>query len=79
MPALQLAPEFFYRVRTSHPLTPTKGSPFGATQYWQVSEAELTGERIQAKLAATGCDWMHVSDDGFWRPDSSRPRTARSC
>jgi hypothetical protein len=27
------------------------------------------GQRISAKLAATGIDWMRVSPDGFWRPD----------
>lgn len=64
-----LAPEMTYRVRTSHPLAPTEGSPVAVTQYWQVSEAELEGPRIRAKLAATGMDWMQVGPDGFWRPD----------
>jgi hypothetical protein len=58
-----------YVVQTSHPLDPTTGSPGGARQYWQVSEATLDGPRIKASLAATGLDWMGVSDDGFWRPD----------
>lgn len=58
-----------YEVRTEHPLDPTIGSPFGAKQYWQVSEATLSGPGIRAGLAATGVDWMSVSDDGFWRPD----------
>jgi Protein of unknown function (DUF3237) len=58
-----------YVVRTSHPLDPTADSPWGARQYWQVSEATLEGPDINARLAATGVDWMGVSDDGFWRPD----------
>jgi hypothetical protein len=58
-----------YVVRTSNPLDPTTGSPWGARQYWQVSEATLDGPLIKARLAATGVDWMGVSDDGFWRPD----------
>ncbi len=64
-----LHPEMTYRVRTTNPLGPTEGSPLGAIQYWQVTEAALTGERIEAKLAATGSDWMQMSSDGFWRPN----------
>jgi Protein of unknown function (DUF3237) len=58
-----------YVVRTSNALDPTTDSPWGARQYWQVSEATLDGPDINAHLAATGVDWMGVSDDGFWRPD----------
>lgn len=64
-----LEPEMTYRVRTSDPLGPTDGSPWGVRQYWQVSEATLEGANIQARLAATGGDWMGVGPDGFWRPD----------
>ena len=64
-----LEPELTYRVKTTHPLDPTKGSPNGARQYWQVSAASLRGKRIKAKLASTGIDWMTMSDDGFWRPN----------
>jgi hypothetical protein len=66
---MHLEEEMIYRVRTSHPLEPTSGSPRAVIQYWQVSEAELDGKRIRAKLAATGMDWMRVDTDGFWRPD----------
>jgi hypothetical protein len=62
-----LHPEMTYRVRTTNPLRPTHGSPLGVTQYWQVTEAALTGERIEAKLAATT----------FAR--SSKRTTVRSC
>jgi hypothetical protein len=68
-PAPQLEFEMTYRVKTTHPLDLTRSAPYGAKQYWQVSEATLAGERIRAKLAAPGMDWMLVHDDGFWRPD----------
>ena len=61
--------EMIYTVRTTHPLEPTVGSPFGAKQFWQVSEATLDGARIKAHLAGAGLDWMSVSSDGYWRPD----------
>jgi len=66
---LRLEPEMIYQVTTTQPLEPTAGSPLGVRQYWQVSEATLKGPRISARLAATGSDWMHMSPDGFWRPD----------
>ena len=67
LPGLEF--ELTYRVRTVNPLEPTAGSPYGAKQYWQVSEATLEGPRLSAKLASTGMDWMLVGADGFWRPD----------
>jgi Protein of unknown function (DUF3237) len=66
---LELEFAMTYVVRTSHPLDPTSGSPWGGRQYWQVSEASLDGPEIKASLAATGIDWMGVGDDGYWRPD----------
>jgi hypothetical protein len=65
----QLVFAMTYVVRTTEPLDPTSDSPWGARQYWQVSEAVLDGPDIKAHLAATGVDWMGVSSDGFWRPD----------
>lgn len=64
-----LEPEMTYTVKTTNSLQPTEGSPHAVIQYWQVSEAQLTGKRIRAELAATGVDWMRVGADGFWRPD----------
>ena len=64
-----LEEEMIYRVKTTNPLQPTAGSPHAVIQYWQVSEAELAGKRIRARLAATGIDWMRVGADGFWRPN----------
>jgi uncharacterized protein DUF3237 len=73
MSSISLLHEFFYRVRTNGPLPSTKGSPFGERSYWVVSEAEITGARIRATLAAPGSDWMFVHEDGFWRPDVHAP------
>ena len=70
---MQLTEAFIYRVKTTGPLKTTKGSPAGERLYWTVSEAELDGPKIKAKLA--GSDWMWVSDDGFWRPDVRAPFT----
>jgi len=61
--------EMTYTVRTTLPLEPTVGSPFGVKQFWQVGEATLDGARIKAHLAGAGLDWMSVSSDGYWRPD----------
>lgn len=72
---MQLVDAFTYRVTTTGPLKTTKGSPAGERLYWIVSEAELDGPNIKAKLAAPGSDWMWVSDDGFWRPDVRAPFT----
>ena len=65
--------EFLYRVKTIGPLKTTEGSPNGERNYWIVSEAEIDGPRIRARLAAPGSDWMRVSEDGFWRPDVRAP------
>jgi hypothetical protein len=62
---MELIQEFLYRVKTTGPLKTTKGSPDGERSYWIVSEAEVEGPRIKARLAAPGSDWMRVSDDGF--------------
>ena len=43
---LGLEREMTYVARTTNPLCPTKGSPFGSKQYWQVSEASLEGPRL---------------------------------
>jgi Protein of unknown function (DUF3237) len=72
---MHLVQEFFYRVRTTGPLKSTAGSPDGERSYWVVSHAELDGPRLKARLAAPGSDWMHVSTDGFWRPDVRMPFT----
>ena len=70
---MELIQEFLYRVKTTGPLKTTKGSPDGERNYWIVSDADIEGPRIKARIAAAGSDWMRVSDDGFWRPDVRVP------
>jgi hypothetical protein len=70
---MELIQEFFYRVKTTGPLKTTLGSPDGERNYWIVSDAEIEGLRIKARIAAPGSDWMRVSNDGFWRPDVRVP------
>jgi hypothetical protein len=70
---MKLVEEFTYRVMTTQPLGPTEGSPLGMTQYWCVSEGEISGPRIRARLAAPGDDWMQMTSDGFWRPHVRAP------
>lgn len=66
---LTLEKEMTYRFKMKGPLAPTSGSPNGERQYWEMSEGVLTGNRINARIALPGGDWMAVGSDGFWRPD----------
>jgi hypothetical protein len=66
-PGLELA--MTYRCTTRGPVEIPARDGSGSRQIWEVSEATLEGDRIQAELAAPGTDWMHASSDGFWRPD----------
>ena len=70
---MELIEEFLYHVETRGPLKTTKGSPNSERNYWIVSEAEIDGPRIKARIAAPGSDSMRVSEDGFWRPDVRAP------
>jgi Protein of unknown function (DUF3237) len=58
-----------YRCVTRGPIEVPAPDGTGPRQIWEVSEATLEGDRIEAALAAPGADWMHASSDGFWRPD----------
>jgi len=71
--SMDLIQEFVYRVKTTGPLKTTAGSPYGERTYWTVSDAEIEGSRIKARIAAQGSDWMRVSNDGSWRPDVRVP------
>jgi hypothetical protein len=64
-----LTHEMTLRLRVSGPLAATEGAPTGTRQYWQMTEGTLIGDRIKAKMAMPGGDWMLVSADRFWRPD----------
>lgn len=66
---MTLEHEMTYRLKTRGPLGTTDGSPIGARQYWEMSEATLTGPRINAKLGMPGGDWMVYGADGFGRPN----------
>lgn len=61
--------EMTYRLRSVGPMETTVGSPWGAKQYWQMSDAELEGPRIHARAPFVGGDWMNVSPDGLGRPN----------
>jgi hypothetical protein len=67
MPALRR--EMTYRLTIRGPLAPTAGSPRGERQYFEMAGGTLTGDRINARVAMPGGDWMRRSPDGFWRPD----------
>jgi hypothetical protein len=58
-----------YRFTTGGPLAPTAGSPLGERQYFEMTAGTLKGDRIDARIAMPGGDWMARSPDGFWRPD----------
>jgi hypothetical protein len=66
---MNLEYEMTYRVRVRGPLPATSGSPLGERQYWEMTDAELTGERINAHLAMPGGDWYRAGADGLGRPD----------
>jgi hypothetical protein len=61
--------EMTYRIRVRGPTKTTAGSPLGERQYWEMSDGELSGPRIKARLAMAGDDCYGVGDDGFGRPD----------
>ena len=58
-----------YRVRVRGPAKPTSGSPLGERHYWEMSDGELSGPRIKARLAMAGDDLFRFGNDGFGRPD----------
>jgi len=51
------------------PWGPTTGSPLGTRLCWQVTSADLAGDRIHAHLAMPGADWIKLGPDGTRRPD----------
>jgi hypothetical protein len=67
MPELEY--EMTYRFRVRGPISSTQGSPLGARDYWEMTEGELSGARIRARIAMPGGDWYRVGTDGFGRPD----------
>jgi hypothetical protein len=61
--------EMTYRFTIRGPLPSTAGSPLGERQYFEMTAGTLKGDRIDARIAMPGGDWMMSSPDGFWRPD----------
>jgi len=41
-----------HRIRVRGPAKATTGSPLGERQYWGMSDGELSGPRIKARLAS---------------------------
>ena len=66
---IQLHHAMTYRLKVTGPLAATEGSPGGTREYWEMTEGVLTGERIKARIAMPGGDWMTVGTDRFNRPD----------
>jgi hypothetical protein len=66
---MRLVPEMTYRETIAGPWGPTTGSPFGARLCWEVTEAELDGDRIRAHLAMPGADWIRLGPDRIRRAD----------
>lgn len=58
MIALQKA--MTYRLKIKGPLASTSRSPVGERQYWEISEGQLSGDGINARIAMPGGDWMFV-------------------
>ncbi|WP_308465673.1 DUF3237 domain-containing protein [Rathayibacter soli] len=51
------------------PWGPSTGSPFGSRLYWSVTAATLRGDRIDARSAMPGADWIRLGPDGIRRQD----------
>src|ERR1039457_5948272 len=66
---MQLIGEMTYRGTIAGPWGPTTGSPFGARLCWSVTAATLRGDRIDARLAMPGADWIRLGSDGIRRQD----------
>ena len=67
--------EMTYRLRVRGPMTPTRGSPRGERQYWEMAEGTLTGDRINARIAMPGGGL--VQPRRGWLRTSGRPRATR--
>jgi hypothetical protein len=66
---INLVKEMTYREQIAGPWGPTAGSPLGGRLCWSVPSATLAGDRIHAKLAMPGADWIRLGPDGLRRPD----------
>lgn len=66
---MQLEFVMTYHFTMKGPIASTQQSPTGDKEYWEMSEGIITGDRINAKIASPGGDWMNLPTDGYSRPD----------
>jgi hypothetical protein len=66
---VRLEHEMDFVLNISGPVSGTAGSPLGERVYWEMTDGLLSGPRINARIAMPGGDWLHVGEDGYWRPD----------
>jgi hypothetical protein len=66
---IRLVEEMVYREQIAGPWGSTTGSPLGARLCWSVPRATLVGDRIHARLAMPGADWIRIGADGLRRQD----------
>jgi hypothetical protein len=66
---MNLVAEMMYRETIAGPWGPTTGNPLGDRLCWQVTEATISGPRIDLNLAMPGADWIRLGSDGIRRPD----------
>lgn len=66
---MQFTPEITYTETIAGPRGSTTGSPLGTRLCWEITNAKLTGPRIQASLAMPGANWIRIGTDGIRRQD----------
>jgi Protein of unknown function (DUF3237) len=65
--AMELVPEFSYTAKLKPPVA--IGGPFGQRMFFEVTEGEVTGERVRGRVLTGGGDWAIVGADGMVRLD----------
>jgi hypothetical protein len=65
---LELQFEFEYYALLKPPMEIGPG-PYGLRAFYEVTEGEVTGERLSGRLVGGGGDWVLVAADGFGRLD----------
>lgn len=67
--SLSLAHEFTYRTSIAGPHEVGDG-PYGARQYYEMTDGIVEGSRLAGRTIGTGSDWMLAGSDGFLRMDA---------
>jgi hypothetical protein len=65
---IELQFEFEYYALLKPPMEIGAG-PYGLRAFYEVTEGEVTGERLSGRLVGGGGDWILVGPDGFGRLD----------